>query len=62
MKYKKFKLPLLVICVSIGLSACGGGSSSSTSSVTNNGGLANPSNFTMPSGGVATVPPTGSDQ
>lgn len=71
MEFKKCnaKLPLgylgkatsiiLLATLSIGLTACGGGGGgSSGGAVTNNGSLSNPQNYTMPAGGVATVPPT----
>lgn len=51
---------LLIAGLSFSLVACGGGGGGgSSSTVTNNGSISNPQNYTMPSGGVSTVPPTG---
>ena len=49
---------MLLAAITIGLTACGGGGGGGGGTVTNNGTLSNPQNYTMPSGGVATVPPT----
>lgn len=49
---------IFLATLSIGLTACGGGGGGGGGTVTNNGSLSNPQNYTMPSGGVATVPPT----
>lgn len=49
---------ILLATLSIGLTACGGGGGGGGGTVTNNGTLSNPQNYTMPGGGVATVPPT----
>ncbi len=55
----KFASIILLATVSVGLTACGGGGSSGGSgTVTNNGSISNPQSFTLPAGGVATVPPT----
>jgi hypothetical protein len=49
----------LLLGLSLSLTACGGGGGGGGGTVTNNGTLSNPQAYTMPSGGVATVPPTG---
>ena len=50
----------LLLGLSLSLTACGGGGGGGGSgTVTNNGAISNPQAYTMPSGGVATVPPTG---
>ena len=52
---------LMILSTTFLLSAFGGGGgggSSSNGSVTNNGTISNPSNYTLPNGGISTVPPT----
>lgn len=49
---------MVLTTLSIGLTACGGGGGGGGGTVTNNGSISNPQNYTMPAGGVATVPPT----
>ncbi len=57
----KYTALILLAGLSLSLTACGGGGGggSSSGTVTNNGTLSNPAAYTMPSGGVSTVPPTG---
>jgi hypothetical protein len=58
----KYASLALLLGLSLSLTACGGGGGGGGSgggTVTNNGNISNPQAYTMPSGGVATVPPTG---
>lgn len=55
----RFTSMMSLAALTIGLTACGGGGGGGSGTVTNNGTLTNPQNYTMPGGGVATVPPTG---
>jgi hypothetical protein len=57
---KRILLALVVITSLLTLSACGGGGGGGSGPVTNNGTLTTPSNYTLPNGGVSTVPATGS--
>ena len=55
----KYASLTLLLGLSLSLTACGGGGGGGSGTVTNNGNISNPQAYTMPSGGVATVPPTG---
>jgi ABC-type glycerol-3-phosphate transport system substrate-binding protein len=56
---KRTLLALMAIASLLTLSACGGGGGGGSAPVANNGTLTNPSNYTLPNGGVSTVPATG---
>jgi ABC-type oligopeptide transport system substrate-binding subunit len=56
---KRTLLALMTLATLLTLSACGGGGGGGSGPVTNNGTLTNPSNYTLPNGGVSTVPATG---
>lgn len=56
--FGKFTSMMMLAAITVGLTACGGGGGGGGGTVTNNGTLSNPQNYTMPGGGVATVPPT----
>ena len=55
-QFGRIALLTLVTTLSVNLMACGGGGGGG-GTVTNNGTLSNPKNFTLPAGGVSTVPP-----